>query len=122
MAKSGLIVSQIKNVTTVSFQEPAILDMAVIDAVAKQLYDLVDQQDRRRLVLNFRAVKFLSSQMIGVLLKVHGKTAALKGRTILCCMQPNLLHIFQITKLDSILNFSDTEEAAVMILSNMPSC
>ncbi len=121
MAKSGLVVSQIQNITTVSFQDPAILDMAVIDAVAKELYELVDKQDRRRLVLNFSTVKFLSSQMIGVLLKVHGKTAALKGKTILCCMQPNLQHIFKITKLDTILNFIDTEEAAVQNLLNMPS-
>lgn len=119
MAKSGLIVSQVQDITTVSFQEPAILDMAVIDAVAKELYDLVDQQNRRKLILNFRTVKFLSSQMIGVLLKVNSKTKALKGKTILCCMQPNLQHVFKVTKLDSVLNFNDSEETAVRELANM---
>jgi anti-anti-sigma factor len=51
--------------------------------------------------------------MIGVLLKLHKKAQAIKGRVAVCGLQPQLHKVFQITKLDTILDFTDTEEEAI---------
>ena len=39
-----------------------------LEQVAQQLYRLIDEEDRRRLVLDFEKVQYLSSQAIGILL------------------------------------------------------
>ena len=112
MSASGLVVSQIQGVTLVSFRVASILDGAVVEAIADELYGLVDQQAQRKLVLDFTSVQFLSSSMLGVLIALHKKSKAIKGRVILCGLRPQLLKIFNIMKLQKVLEFADDEQEA----------
>ena len=113
MAKSGLVISQIKDVTVVSFHDSSILDSGVIDTIANELYAIVDEQARRKVILDFHLVKFLSSQVIGVLIAMHNKSSDIGGKTIICGLKPELHKVFKITKLDKLLNFAPGEEEAL---------
>ena len=113
MPSSGLVVSEIENVTIVSFRSASIIDLPSVESIGRDLYALVDEQAKRRIVLDFAAVKFLSSQMLGVLISLQKKSKAIKGRVVLSGLRPELQKVFKITKLDKILEFASDEADAL---------
>jgi len=116
MAASGLVINQIYGVVVVNFRNQSILDGASIDAIAADLYALVDQQAHRKVILDFTAVRFLSSQVIGTLLQVDKKIRAIKGKVVICGMKPNLFKIFETMNLHKVLTFAEDEEKAMRVL------
>ena len=116
MAASGLVINQIYGVVVVNFRNQSILDGASIDAIAADLYALVDQQAHRKIILDFTAVRFLSSQVIGTLLQVDKKIRAIKGKLVICGMKPNLYKVFETMNLHKVLNFTENEDKAMQAL------
>jgi anti-sigma B factor antagonist len=105
MAKSNLLLEDYAGVTVVTFTDTSILDTAVIEQLGKDLYHLTDEQDKRKLILDFSNVKFLSSHTLGVLLTLHKKSKAIKGAMVLCGLRPELKKVFSITSLDKVFKF-----------------
>jgi len=120
MSASGLVISQVQGVTFAQLTIPSILDGPVIDALAETLYELVDAQARRRVVVDFTKVGFLASQMIGVLVALDNKAREIKGQVVLVGMRENLMKVFQITRLDKRLAFADTEADALRAMGVTP--
>lgn len=110
---SRLLVQGIGDVTIVNFIDASILDMAHIQKIADELYSLVDERDKRKLILDFSAVKFLSSQMLGVLLTMQKKVKGLKGKMCFCSLKPELQKVFQITGLEKLFEFYGDETKAL---------
>jgi len=117
VAQSGLVVSQVDDVTTVSFRAASRLDTATIENIANELYALVDRQARRKILLNFSAVQFCSSQMLSVLLNLDRKASAIGGRIVICRMKSDLKKVFKTMKLEKVLNFAASEAQAVSLLN-----
>ena len=113
MAGAQTVITTINNVTVVSFASEKLLDPAEVESAGRELYVLVDQQAQRKIVVDFSQVKFLSSQMIGVILNLHKKSKAIKGEVVLCGLRPELRKVFQITNLDRLLTMVEDEEAAL---------
>jgi anti-sigma B factor antagonist len=109
MPSSEIVINRIQGVVIVTFQTAAIREMAAIEAIGKDLYALVEEQAQRKIILDFRAVTLLSSQMLGVLVLLQKKAKQIKGRVVLCGLRPDLFKVFQITKLDKILEFAPDE-------------
>ena len=65
-------------VTVVTFNDSKIIDEAEIQEFGQELYDLVEREGRKKIVLNFGNVEFLSSAALGKLIgfdkrvKQHG--------------------------------------------------
>lgn len=68
MAKERLKVEQVGDVSVVHFLDKRILDEPTIQAIAEQLFSLVEQDGKRRLLLNFTAVEYMSSAALGKLI------------------------------------------------------
>ena len=113
MPSTGLVISQIEGVTVVGFRSGSITDLATIESIGKDLYDLVDAQAKRKIALDFAAVRFLSSQILGVLISLQKKARQIGGRVVLCALRPELMKVFQITKLDKIMEFAADEGEAL---------
>ncbi len=116
MASSGLVISKMLGVTVVNFRSSSILDGVAVEAIGKELYPLVDEQACRKIILDVGAVQFLSSSMIGVLILLHKKSQAIKGRVVICGLKPKLKDIFKVMRLDKVLDFADTEKDALQLL------
>lgn len=107
-------VSTIGGTTVVEFTTPSLMDPVQLEAMAEGLYRLVDEQDRRNIVLDFERVQYLSSQAIGMLLAMQKKLASLKdSRLILCGVGPRLMELLRITRLDRVLTIKPTQMEAV---------
>jgi len=116
MADSQLLIHTIQDATVVNFRTPSILESLVIDAIARELYALVDEQAARKIVLDFGGVTFLASQAVGVLITLRKKADAIKGDVVICDMRDDIRRVFKIMNLSKLFVFFDTEEKALRSL------
>jgi len=110
---SRIMIKKVAEVTIVDFIDAAIMDVLQIQQIGQELYELVDQQDRRYILLDFSNVKFLSSQTLGIMLNLHKKLAGRKGWMGVCGLKKDLHKIFKLTRLDRIFNFYETQQEAL---------
>jgi anti-sigma B factor antagonist len=108
-----LEVEDIGDVTVVNFVDRKILDEQNIQIIGEQLFSLVDEAGRRKLLLNFGNVEYLSSAALGKLITLNKKVQASGGRLILCNIDPQIHEVFEITKLDKFFNIQKEEQAAL---------
>ncbi|HWE38787.1 MAG TPA: STAS domain-containing protein [Isosphaeraceae bacterium] len=101
------------DVSVVSFVDSKIVTEEDIQEVGDQLYSLVDEEGHRRLLLNFGNVRYLSSAALGKLINLKKKVGAVKGELKLCCIHPDLLEVFRITRLDQVFQIFDEEQSAL---------
>ena len=110
-------VQPIEKFTVVEFKTASLMDPMILEEIGQELYRLVDEEDRRRLILDFEKVQYLSSQAIGIVLTLNKKLNALKGsKFVLCGVGPKLLELLKITRLDRILTVKPTQKEAVKVL------
>jgi anti-sigma B factor antagonist len=110
---SRLLVQGIGDVSIVNFQDASILEAPLVQRIADELYSMADAQARRKIVLDFTNVRFLSSQTLGVMLTLQKKCQAIKGKVVLCGMRPDLLKMFKITGLEKMFEFYSDETKAL---------
>jgi anti-sigma B factor antagonist len=64
------------------------------------------------LVIDFSSVRFLSSAVLGLLIRISKRINENKGRLKLCCISPRIYDIFKITRLDEIFEiYPDVKKA-----------
>ena len=113
MAKARILVQSYADVTVVTFSDSSILDAATIDQIGKELYYLVDVQNKQKLILDFFNVQFLASLTLGVLLTLHKKIQSIKGTMVFCGLKKDLMKVFTITNLDKMFKFFPDDAAAL---------
>lgn len=111
---SDYLITRIDKATIVEFQIPSLMDPPKLELIGVQLTALVDDMDRRLLILDFSRVQFLSSQAIGIVITLHRKLTALPhSKLILCGVNSKLAELLRITRLDRILTVKPTQTEAV---------
>ncbi len=108
-----MLIHPIRDVTIINFQDASLLDSAQLEGIGAELSDLVDNKNRRKLILDFTKVQFMSSSALGVLITVRKKMAAIKGDMVICSMRKDLMKVFEITNLVKMFNFAPDEERAL---------
>jgi len=108
-----LLIQPYKDVTVVNFQNVSVLDSANIEALGRNLLDLIQKQDIRKLILEFSAVRFMSSQALGILLQLKKAMDPLHGKIVIVGIRPELHKVFKITNLHKMFIFSDELDKAL---------
>lgn len=107
-------VHPIAKCSVIEFRTPSLMDALILEEIAGELYRLVDEEDRRKIVLDFEKVEYLSSQAIGIVMTLYKKLSALKnGKLVLCSVGPKLTELLRITRLDRVLAVKPTQREAV---------
>jgi len=118
MAKSDrrIDIEDINGVTVARLLEKKILDEANIDALGQELFALVDKDGRKKIVLDFTLVEYLSSAALGKLITMHKKTGTAGGKLALCSIQKDIMDVFKITQLNKVLSLcKDLDEAIAKV-------
>jgi anti-sigma B factor antagonist len=111
-----LFVEESDGATVVTFSDTDILDSLVVKEIQDELLNLVEELSRRKLVLDFADVRMLSSSMLGVLIRVHHRIVAARGRLALCKIADPIAEVFRITNLDKVFQiFRNREQALAAI-------
>lgn len=112
------ILQPIGPVMIVEFRNPSLMDPVVLENTSKRLFSLVDEEDRRKVIMDFEKVQYLSSQAIGILLTMKKKIDALgNGKLVLCGIGPKLAELLKITRLDKIMVIKATQKEALASFS-----
>jgi anti-sigma B factor antagonist len=107
-----LELEEIGDVTVVNFVDRKILDEQNIQVIGEQLFGLVEE-GKRKILLNFNNVEYLSSAALGKLITLNKKLQAAQGRLVLCNIHPQIFEVFEITKLDKFFDIQKEEQAAL---------
>src|SRR3954447_13281486 len=108
-----LEVEDIGEVTVVNFIDRKILDEQNIQKIGEDLFSLVDELGRRKILLNFGNVEYLSSAALGKLITLNNKVKKAGGKLVLCNIDPQIYEVFEITRLNKLFNIQKEEQAAL---------
>jgi len=108
-----LEVEDIGDIAVVNFVDKKILDEQNIQMIGDDLNKLVDELGRRKVLLNFQNVDFMSSAALGKLISLHRKLQGVQGKLVLCKIAKDILDVFKITKLDKLLTIVADEQAGL---------
>ena len=119
--KQRLDVSEIGDVTVVRLRDQRITEDRKIEQLAQELFDLVDAEDRRKLLVSLSAVDFLSSAALGKLITLDKKTTARGGVLKLSNICPDLSQVFSVTRLDRLFDIEKDEAHALASFQLSPA-
>ena len=108
-----LEVEDIGDIAVVNFIDKKILDEQNIQMIGDDLFRLVDELGRRKVLLNFSRVEFMSSAALGKLITLHRKLQAVQGKLVLSNIAKDILEVFKITKLDQHLTIAADQQAGL---------
>lgn len=108
-----LDVNAVGDVTVVHFKDQKIIEDLGIQELGQELFQLVDVQDKKKLVLNFSSVDFLSSAALGKLITLDKKVKAHGGMLKLCNIRPEIYEVFAITRLNRLFDIKGDEADAL---------
>jgi anti-anti-sigma factor len=108
-----LEIQEIGEVTVVRFVDRKILDESNIQELGQELFQLVEEENRKNLLLDFSNVEFLSSAALGKLITLDKKVKLHGGRLKLSGIRPQIYEVFAITKLNKLFDIKDGEADAL---------
>lgn len=111
--RQRLVIDDVGDITAVQFVDKKILDEQNIQMIGDDLFRLVDELGRRKILLNFSNVEFMSSAALGKLIRLHQRLHSIGGKLVLCSITKSILEIFEITKLDKMLTIVKDEKTAL---------
>jgi anti-sigma B factor antagonist len=106
-------IEDVGDITIAKFIDKKILDENNIQVIGNQLFGLIDEEGRTKIILDFSNVEYLSSAALGKLITMEKKVKAAKGKLRLCCIRPEIYEVFAITKLNRLFKIFEDQERAL---------
>ena len=106
-------VSEVGDVTVVRFRDNKIIEDINIQELGQELFQLIEAENRKKLLLNFSSVDFLSSAALGKLITLDKKVKANGGVLKLSNIRAEIYEVFAITKLNRLFDIKDDEVDAL---------
>jgi anti-sigma B factor antagonist len=110
-------VEDVGDIIIVNFLDRRIVDVQNIQEIGEQLFALVDKEKRRKVMLSFSNVEFLSSAALGKLIALHKKLQSLRGKLVLCATDSEMFEAFEESRLNKFFNIYAEESQALEDLS-----
>lgn len=106
-------VEEVNDVTVAKFTDKKILDEGNIQLIGNQLFALVDEDRKKKIVLDFSNVEYLSSAALGKLITLDKKAKAAGGKIRFCSIRADILEVFKITRLDKLFTIKENRDKAL---------
>jgi anti-sigma B factor antagonist len=107
-----LNVETIGDVTVAHLLERRIIDEANVRALGEELFKLAEGQ-RRKVVLDFKDVEYLSSAALSKLVELNSKLCRRDGNLVLCGIRSDIFEVFRITRLDRLFIICPNVDEAI---------
>ena len=111
--RKRLEVEDVGDITVVNFVDRKILDEHNIQVIGEQLFSLVDELGRRKVLLSLSNVEFMSSAILGKFITLNRKLQALRGKLILCGLAREIMQTFETIQLDKLFTIHKEEQRAL---------
>ena len=115
--KPSISVEYSENATIIRFTDEKILEEKNVKALSESIMSVIEQAERINLILDFGNVRFLSSAVLGLLIRVSKRIYEHDGQLGLCNINPKIYEIFKITRLTKTFDIYNSVESALEGLS-----
>ena len=105
------------NATIAVLTAKKILREDEVAALEASMMPLIEAESGVNLVIDFSGVEFLTSSVLGLLIRISKRVYQAEGQLALCNIIPKILEIFKITRLTNIFDIYDDIETATKALS-----
>jgi anti-sigma B factor antagonist len=116
-AQPKIVVEYIADVTVATLTDERILDQGDIQALENSIMPLIEQAGAINLVIDFCNVNFLTSALLGLLIRASKRIYESGGQLKLCSINPKIFKIFKITRLHGVFDIYDDQEQAIQSLA-----
>ena len=106
-----------ENAVIITFTDEKILEEKDIRAIQESITPVVEQTEPINLILDFCNVRFLSSAVLGLLIRISKKIYERDSQLRLCNINPKLYEIFKITRLTKVFDICQDVQDAIESLS-----
>ena len=101
-------------VVVVTFKQVKILDETTIRQIGEEFKNLtIEAAADKKLLLNFERVEFMSSSMIGQIIRLNKQCKNDKVRLKLCSIKPSIMEVFNLMRLHKVLQIHAEEDEAL---------
>jgi len=112
--KPRISVEYAENATIVSFVDEKILEEMDIRALQETIMSVIESASGgMNMILDFGNVRFLSSAVLGLLIRVSKRIYERDGRLKLCNINPKIYEVFKITRLTKTFDIYNDVDSAV---------
>jgi len=111
--KPKISVEYAKNATVITFTDEKVLEEKDIQSLQSSIMSVVEQAGRINLILDFCNVRFLSSAVLGLLIRISKKLYERESQLRLCNINPKIYEIFKITRLTKVFDIYQNLEKAL---------
>ncbi len=111
--RASLVVRTVGDVVVVYFADSKILEEMQVKNVGNELYDLIDKQSRRHIIISFQNIERFSTALLGKLIGLKKKAHQIQGSVRLCAIPDNIMEIFRVTGLNAAFEIYGDEQAAI---------
>ena len=104
--QSKITVEYGTDVTIVTFTEERIVDEEQIRELQESFEPIIEKNQDKELILNFVNVRFMTSALLGLLVRIHKNACELGGHLRLSNLDSNLRKVFEITQLTKVFEIT----------------
>ena len=115
--KPRISVEYARGATIITFTNERILEETDIQALQESIMSVVEPAENIYIILDFSNVQFLSSAVLGLLIRISKRIYEREGQLRLCNINPKIYEIFKITRLNKIFDIYQDIESATENLS-----
>ena len=110
--RPSISIQYIEQATVLTLSDRQILEEKNIRTLQQSVVSVVDECEGIHLVLDFCNVEFLSSAVLGLLIRVSKRVHECDGKIRLCNINPKIYEVFRITQLTKVFDIQkDIEDA-----------
>jgi anti-sigma B factor antagonist len=109
-------VEYVEDAVVVTLLLEKILEQGDIQAMQDSIMPLIGENPAIKLVIDFSNVEFLSSSVLGLLIKISKKVYETAGELRLCSISTKINEICKITRLDKVFQISPDKDSAIWSL------
>jgi len=102
-----------QSVNIIEMRLPEYIDSTEFDHLNASLLGLLESKPSKSWVIDFSAVEYLGSAMLGLMVNFRQKVKAAKGKLVLCGVSPRLLEIIRTCCMDRLFPIAKTRQEAV---------
>lgn len=100
------------DILTIRILDERLVDPEQVKRVNDDVLAILGKTDEQQVVLDFGAVKFMASAMLGKLVALQKKCVEYKAKLKLASVAPEILEVFKITKLHKVFDIQADEATA----------
>ena len=90
----------------ITLNEESILEEHQIKKLEDDIVPIINENSDGELILNFCNIQFMSSSVLGLLIKIQKKVCELGGHLKILNVNANIFKVFKITKLTKVFDIS----------------